>query len=286
MSSAAPLGVFDSGVGGLSVLAEIRRVLPHEDVLYLGDTAHVPYGSRSEDEVIALTERAMLALQARGVKAVVVACNTAAAFSLSRVRQRFPFPVIGLVPAVKPAALATRTGHIAVLATPVTMKGQLLHDVIRDHAAPLGVQVTKVVNLKLVPLVEAGLADSAQTRRELRDTLAPLLDGRVDQLVLGCTHYPFLAGSIRAEFGNAFTLVDSGDGVARQTRRVLEEAGLLNLQEGAGQVTYLVTGNVDAARPVIEMLTCDTAPAETSHNEVQINRVADPEPLRIEFIQT
>lgn len=289
MEASAPLGVFDSGVGGLSVLAHLQRVMPHEDVLYLGDTAHVPYGGRSETEVITLTERALRALQARGVKAAVVACNTAAAFSLSRVRATFPFPVIGLVPAVKPAALASRTGHIAVLATPVTLKGQLLEDVIRDHATPRHVHVTRVSNLDLVPLVEAGLADSPQARAALRETLGPLRDRGVDQLVLGCTHYPFLARSIHAEFGNAFTLVDSGDGVARHTRTVLEREGLLNPQARAGQVTFLVTGDVHAARTVMTALAHGTPQPERVHNGGQSNRAdagSRADPLRIEHIQT
>ncbi|WP_295818995.1 glutamate racemase [uncultured Deinococcus sp.] len=287
MSSSAPVGVFDSGVGGLSVLAELRRELPHEDVLYLGDTAHVPYGDRSEEDVIDLTERAVAALEARGVKAVVVACNTAAAFSLSRVRSRFAFPVIGLVPAVKPAAQATRTGRVAVLATPVTLKGQLMKDVIRDHAEPLGVEVTGVVNLKLVPLVEAGHADSPEARAELRATLAPLRDAGVDQLVLGCTHYPFLAPAIRAEFGDTFTLVDSGAGVARHTRRVLEQGQLLNTQTRPGTVTYLVTGSVEAASPVIAALSTtplSTTPrSENGHSELHLPAAAT---LRIESIHT
>ncbi|MBB5376290.1 glutamate racemase [Deinococcus metalli] len=280
MASSAPVGVFDSGVGGLSVLADLRRELPHEDVLYLGDTAHVPYGSRSEDDVIDLTERAVAALYTRGVKAVVVACNTAAAFSLSRVRSRFPFPVIGLVPAVKPAALATRSGKVAVLATPVTLRGQLMRDVIRDHAEPLGVHVEGVVNLKLVPMVEAGLADSPQMREELRRTLGPLRDAGVDQLVLGCTHYPFLAPAICAEFGGAFALVDSGAGVARHTRRVLDGAGLLNDSPAPGQVTYLVTGDVEAVRPVIATLS-----AQNGHSGEHLPAAA-PAPLRIESIHT
>ncbi|WP_309572618.1 glutamate racemase [Deinococcus sp.] len=297
MSSSAPVGVFDSGVGGLSILAELRRELPCEDFVYLGDTAHVPYGGRSEDDVIDLTERAVAALQERGVKAVVVACNTAAAFSLSRVRSRFPFPVIGLVPAVKPAALATRTGKIAVLATPVTLKGQLMRDVIRDHAEPLGVSVEGVVNLKLVPLVEAGHAGSPEMREELRRTLSPLRDAGVDQLVLGCTHYPFLAPAIRAEFGDAFALVDSGEGVARHTRHVLEHGGLLSEHRTPGQVTYLVTGSVEDARPVIATLSGTqsgimggTTAAETGHSGKHFTAAAPEEltseALRIESIHT
>ncbi|NTY01215.1 glutamate racemase [Deinococcus sp. JMULE3] len=224
--SDAPLGVFDSGVGGLSVLGDLRRALPGEDLLYLADTAHVPYGARPDGEIRDLTARAVSALHARGVKGVVVACNTASAFSLGDLRSRFDMPVIGLVPAVKPAVLATRSGVVGVLATPGTMRGTLLADVIREFADPAGVQVLKAVSTELVPLVEAGQAESARAREVLREILTPLAEAGADGLVLGCTHYPFLAGSIRAEFGETFTLLDSGAAVARHTRRVLEERGL------------------------------------------------------------
>ena len=211
MSSEAPLGVFDSGVGGLSVLAEVRRELPGEDVLYLADTAHLPYGERSDDDLRDLTARAVAALRARGAKAVVVACNTASAFGLSHVRAAHPdLPILGLVPAVKPAVQATRSGVVGVLATPGTLRGTLLSDVIREWAGPAGVQVLKALSTELVPLVEAGQAQGARTRAVLREVLTPLADAGADQLVLGCTHYPFLAPAIRAEFGGTFGLLDSG----------------------------------------------------------------------------
>lgn len=280
MSSAAPIGVIDSGVGGLSVLAELRRALPAEDWLYLGDTAHMPYGARPDHEIRELTDRAVSALHARGVKAVVVACNTASAFSLDHLRARFELPIIGLVPAVKPAVQATRSGVVGVLATPGTLRGTLLRDVIEQFAVPAGVQVLQAVSTELVPLVEAGQAQSARTREVLRDVLTPLAQAGADQLVLGCTHYPFLAQSIRAGFGETFTLVDSGAAVARHTRRVLEGAGLLCGGHGAGQVSYLVTGNVETVRPVITTL----AP-ENGHNGRHIPSVA-PQLPRIESIQT
>ncbi|MFT2721809.1 glutamate racemase [Deinococcus sp. A31D244] len=252
--SDAPLGVFDSGVGGLSVLADLRRALPGEDLLYLADTAHVPYGARPDHEIRDLTDRAVSALHVRGVKCVVVACNTASAFSLGHLRSRFEMPIIGLVPAVKPAVLSTRSGVVGVLATPGTMRGTLLADVIREFADPAGVQVMRAVSTELVPLVEAGQADSARTRSVLREILTPLAQAGADGLVLGCTHYPFLAGSIRAEFGDAFTLLDSGPAVARHTRRVLTERGLLSGREAGGQERFLVTGDVERAAPVIAAL--------------------------------
>ena len=279
MASGAPLGVFDSGVGGLSILAQLRRELPHEDILYLGDTAHVPYGARPDEEIRDLTDRAITALHRRGVKAVVNACNTSSAFSLDHLRSRFSIPIIGLVPAVKPAVQATRTGVVGVLATPGTLRGTLLADVIAQWADPAGVQVLKAVSTELVPLVEAGQAGSARTREVLREILRPVADAGADQLVLGCTHYPFLAGSIHAEFGDQFTLVDSGAAVARHTRNTLDRAGLLHDQPTPGQVTYLVTGSPDAARPVIATLT-----APTGHNGDKSTRAAPP--LRIEPITT
>lgn len=258
----APLGVFDSGVGGLSVLAELRRAMPSERFLYLADTAHVPIGARTDEDIRDLTGRAVAALHARGAKGVVVACNTASAFSLQHLRERFvpdrvgaTFPVIGLVPAVKPAVAATRSGVVGVLATPGTLRGTLLRDVIREFADPAGVRVLTAVSAELVPLVEAGQACSERTRAVLRETLAPLAKAGADQLVLGCTHYPFLAGSIRAEFGDTFMLLDSGAAVARHTRNVLLSAGLLRPEGAGGEVTYLVTGNPEIVHPVITTLT-------------------------------
>lgn len=280
--SDAPLGVFDSGVGGLSVLGDLRRALPGEALLYLADTAHVPYGARPDHEIRELTARAVSALHARGVKGVVVACNTASAFSLGDLRSRFDMPVIGLVPAVKPAVLATRSGVVGVLATPGTMRGTLLADVIREFADPAGVQVLKAVSTELVPLVEAGQADSARAREVLREILTPVAQAGGDQLVLGCTHYPFLSGSIRAEFGHTFTLLDSGAAVARHTRRVLEERGLLSARTSGGTEGFLVTGDPARAAPVItELLSRALGPANVQ-NEGEVHRA----PPRIECMQT
>lgn len=280
MSSGLPIGVFDSGVGGLSILAELRRALPQENFLYLGDTAHVPYGLRPDEEIRQLTARAVTALHAQGVKAVVNACNTSSAFSLAHLRDRFQMPVIGLVPAVKPAVQATKTGVVGVLATPGTMRGTLLHDVIQEFAEPAGVQVLKAVSPELVPLVEAGKSNSPEARTVLREVLMPLREAGADQLVLGCTHYPFLARSIQAEFGDAFALVDSGSAVARHTRNVLERAELLSSRTEVGNVRYFVTGDVEAAQAVFENLA-----GEIRHNEGHFT-AAGHLPLRIEPIST
>ena len=258
-SAASPIGVFDSGVGGLSVLRELRAALPHEDVLYYADQAHCPYGERPPDQIEALTLAAVRWLGEQGCKLVVIACNTACAFSLTTVRRVLEaegetLPVVGLVPALKPAVLHTRSRVVGVFATPVTLGGSLLREVVAEYADPAGVRVLPAFHPALVPLVEAGGAGSAQARALLREVLSPLAAAGADSLVLGCTHYPFLASSIRAEFGHTFALFDSGAGVARRTRSLLERGGLLNPGTAAGSLQLYTTGQPDAAAGVARQL--------------------------------
>ncbi len=256
---AAPIGVFDSGVGGLSVALEIRAHLPQESICYLGDTAHVPYGERSDEEIRALTIRAARWLAARGCKVMVVACNTASAFSLDHLREHYgdALPVIGLVPAVKPAVSLTHSGRVGVLATPGTLRGELLREVIDREALPRGVAVLTAISPALVPMIEAGAEHSAACRDELTRVLDPLVDAGIDQLVLGCTHYPFLKPVLGGLYGPQLHLVDSGAAVARQTGRVLSRCGRLRGPAGADLRTpptfkVHVTGAPKASQAVIE----------------------------------
>jgi glutamate racemase len=256
----APIGVFDSGMGGLSVVQDLQAHLPHESFYYFADTAHVPYGCRSDDDIRQLTAHAVAWLHGAGCKAVVVACNTASAFSLTALREHYGagFPIIGLVPAVKPAVAATKTGVIGVLATVGTLRGTLLHDVIRDVATPAGVQVLTAVSPKLVPFVEQGRQNSAECAAELLQILSPLAAAGADQLVLGCTHYPFLKPSITRLFGGQFELIDSGMAVARQTGRVLLQHGLacpaLVDTTGEAALAVWVSGDVEMAQYVLGVL--------------------------------
>ncbi len=252
-----PIGVFDSGVGGLSVLDHLKRLLPHETFVYFADTANCPYGERSPEEIGRLTLRAVRWLEGHGCKLVVIACNTACAFSLHSVRSAVGVPVVGLVPALKPAVEQTQSGVVAVFATPVTLEGSLLREVTEKYAAPAGVKVLKVWQRELVPLVEAGQADSRYTREVLRDLLTPTLQAGADALVLGCTHYPFLIPALRAEFGDAFRLHDSGAGVAKRTRALLEGAGLLKMQPQAGLTQLYATGDASTIRTVAPHLYSD-----------------------------
>ncbi|MGH2521615.1 MAG: glutamate racemase, partial [Anaerolineales bacterium] len=189
------IGIFDSGVGGLSVLREIRARLPHADLLYFGDNAHIPYGPRSLAEVRAFAEAISHFLLACGAQVIVLACNTASAAALKHLRATFPnAPFVGMEPAVKPAAEQTQTGVVGVLATPATFQGELFNSVVERFAQ--GVTVLPQVCAGLVQQIEAGALDSPQTEAMLRGWVEPLLAQNIDALVLGCTHYAFVIPSL------------------------------------------------------------------------------------------
>ena len=255
----APIGIFDSGIGGLSVAQEIARHLPNEHIVYYADTAHVPYGPRDDREIRELTAHAIEWLYRKGCKVAVVACNTASAFSLDYLRTHYgeDFPIIGLVPALKPAVLQSKTKTVAVLATPATFRGQLIKEVVERFAAPAQVQVMPVTNLDLVPFVEAGAQMSAACLQTLQDVLQPAVDQGADFLVLGCTHYPFLKPAIQHIFGQKLTLIDSGLAVARQTARILIKNELLFEQDrkDAVRIECYVSGqNAENLKPILSRL--------------------------------
>ena len=257
--ASAPIGIFDSGVGGLSVAQEIARYLPHERIVYYADTAHVPYGPRSDAEIRALTAQAIEWLYRQGCKVAVVACNTASAFSLEYLRAHYGenFPIIGLVPALKPAVLQSKTKTVAVLATPATFRGKLIQDVVQRFAEPAQVTVIPVTCLDLVPFVEAGEAMSDACCQTLKTILQPALLQGADYLVLGCTHYPFLKGAIESVFGQKMTLIDSGFAVARQTSRILIKNALLFEQQMQHKIRiqcYVSGQNANQLRPVLTHL--------------------------------
>lgn len=236
----APIGIFDSGVGGLSVWREIVRQLPHEDTLYLADSAHCPYGSRSAEEIRHLSEAAAAFLVGRGCKALVVACNTASAAALEHLRAVLDLPIVGMVPALKPAVQQSRAGRVGVLATGVALHGELFHEVHRQFAG--GTTVYTATCPGLVELVEDSQVEAPETEALLCHCLDPLLDTGIDVLVLGCTHYPFLEPVIRRIAGPDLVLLDPSPAVARQTRRVLASEGLLAARTRAGQHVFFTSG--------------------------------------------
>ena len=188
----APIGLFDSGVGGLSVYLHLAQQLPHERYVYYADTLHVPYGNRDSEDIKALTLAAVAWLYQQGCKLIVIACNSASAYALETARRYYPqLLIVGLVPALKPAVLASKTHHVAVLATKATLNGALLNDVITNVAIPHATRVSKYFDPNLVPWVESGMPKDSKTAQDLRLQLQQFSQDGVDQLVLGCTHYPF-----------------------------------------------------------------------------------------------
>ncbi|MBX3057064.1 MAG: glutamate racemase [Anaerolineae bacterium] len=234
------IALFDSGVGGLSVLTHIRAQLPGENLLYLADQAHVPYGPRSHAEIIQFCEGITRFFLAQQAKAVVIACNRASAAALTLLRERFPdVPFVGMEPAVKPAAQQTKTGKVGVLATVGTLESERYASLMARFAGDVTVWEDPCVGL--VELIEAGQTDTPEMEQFLRRTLAPMLSNGVDTLVLGCTHYPFIRPSL-TRIAPHLTIIDPAPAVAQQTHRVLQQANLLSPSTNGGQITLLTTG--------------------------------------------
>lgn len=248
-----PVGIFDSGVGGLSVWREIVRELPHESTVFVADQAHLPYGPRPADEVLGFAERITTELVERGCKAIVVACNTASAAALKTLRERHPgTPFVGMEPAVKPAAQSSRRQVVAVLATPGTLQGRMFADAVQRFAG--GVKVLRQPCPGLVEQIERGELDTPATRELLHGLLLPAMDAGADTLVLACTHYPFVAPAIRAIVGDGVQIIDPAPAVARQLARVLEERGLAALPDGRPAHRFFTTGDPAALQAALRRL--------------------------------
>jgi len=235
-----PVGIFDSGIGGLSVAREIRRLLPAEHLLYVADSAYVPYGDRTVGEVRARTLAAGRWLQEQGARILVVACNTASGAALELLRECLSIPVVGLEPAVKPAVAASQNGRVGVMATVGTLRSERYARLVENHAN--GSRVIPQPCPGLADMIEDGHLDDDLLRASIDGYVAPLKEAGVDTVVLGCTHYPFVREQIAAALGPEVRIVDSGPAIARQTERVLREAGELE-PGGPGSLRILTTGD-------------------------------------------
>ena len=238
MDSNDYIAVFDSGVGGISVLRHLVRLMPQERFLYFGDSANAPYGTRTKEEVKALTLAAAEKLHARGIKALVVACNTATSAAIGDLRAAYPdLPVIGIEPALKLAANMFPRGSIGVMATPMTLREEKFNQLMARFSESCTIH--KLPAPGLVELVESGKADSPEAEEFLRQLFAPY--GQLDALVLGCTHYPFVIPALSRIFRGKVALLDGGEGTARQTKRLLAEKNLL--RTGVGEVLMENSGD-------------------------------------------
>jgi glutamate racemase len=238
----APIGVFDSGVGGLSILRPLRAQLPAEPIVFFADQAHVPYGPRPLDEVQRFSVGITRFLIDQGAKLIIVACNTASAAALQHLRGVFPgMAFVGMEPAVKPAAEQTRTRRVGVLATPATFQGALFASVVERFAQ--GVRVIPQTLPGLVERIEAGDLDGPETRRIVEAAVRPLVAQGVDTLVLACTHYPFVIPWVEEVAGPGVQVIDPSPAIARQAARLLAEGGKLAPAGEAGVTTLVTSGN-------------------------------------------
>lgn len=250
----APVGIFDSGVGGLSVLREIYHLLPAENLIYFGDQAHVPYGPRPLEEVRKFTFEAAQFFVDQGVKVLVIACNTASAAALKELRVARPdLPIVGMEPAVKPAAEQTRTGRVGVLATPATFQGALYASVVERFAQE--VTLFQSTCPGLVAQIEKGELDAPETRRILEEAIHPMLAQQIDTIVLGCTHYPFVIPLIQQVAGPGVRVIDPAPAVARQTWRVLQQQGLLRPSAPSARILFFTSGEMEQMARLIPRLT-------------------------------
>jgi len=268
MPDARPIGFFDSGVGGLTVLREVLRRLPAESTVYLGDNARAPYGPRSDEEVIRFSTECLDELAAREVKTIVVACNTSSALALAFLRRRYDLPILGVVrPGAAAAALATRNRCVGVIATEATVRSRAYFQAIKDEN-PF-VEVYEHATPELVPLVEAGFLDGLVAEAAVARAIAPLIgeadraadsvfprgrSGRIDTLLLGCTHYPLLAPIIARQAGPGIAVIDSASATASSLASLLEVEGLLAPSGARASHTQLTTGDIDAFRRTAEQL--------------------------------
>ena len=259
MAQAAPIGIFDSGIGGLSVLRHIHQNLPYENLLYFADSAYAPYGDRSEAEISARSLAVAEFLLQRGVKALVVACNTATTAAIKAIREAYPnLPVIGIEPGLKPAAAQSHSKIVGVLATKATLLSTRILTLKKQISAASDVHFELQACVGLVDQIEKGELLSAQTAQLLRRYIAPLIEQDADTLVLGCTHYPFvrpLIEEITSSLSiNPIAIIDTGDAVSRQLTRVLSNNSLLQSPQQQGNVTAFTTGSQTALKTAFNSL--------------------------------
>jgi glutamate racemase len=257
-----PIGIFDSGIGGLTVVRQIRQVLPQEDLVYLGDTARVPYGTKSPSTVIRFSCEDTQFLLQQNVKAVVAACNTASAWALPTLEKKFKVPVFGvIIPGVRAALNHTKTGRIGIIGTSATIRSKAYSNglLARNDSLKIFARACPL----LVPLVEEGWTNHAVTKAVLREYLAPLQRHRIDTLILGCTHYPLLARTIRHVVGKGPVLINSAEACARYVQERLESMGLLAAgRKRAGRLQPFVTDETDRFAELAErFLGMPTEPA-------------------------
>ncbi|MHA7056024.1 glutamate racemase [Aquimarina sp. M1] len=244
------IGIFDSGVGGTSIWKEIALAMPNENTTYLADSKYAPYGKRDKDEIISLSIKNTKKLLDLHCKIIVVACNTATTNAIKILRERFDIPFIGIEPAIKPAALHTKTQKVGVLATKGTLSSELFAKTSDQYAN--NIEVIEVIGTGLVELIEEGKIQTTEMYILLSSYIQPLVDKNIDYLVLGCSHYPYLIPILRKMLPVGIDIIDSGEAVARQTKVVLSKKNLLNTSSEEGDHTFYTNGSLPILRKILK----------------------------------
>lgn len=249
MKNTNPIGLFDSGVGGTSIWREIHTILPYENTMYLADSKHAPYGLKSKDEIIALSIKNTEFLLHKNCKIIVVACNTATTNAIQELRAKYDVPFIGIEPAIKPAALQSKTQCIGILATKGTLSSTLFHKSITNHP---DVRIIEQIGHGLVQLIESGTIDSPEMRQLLKGYLEPMVEQNIDYLVLGCSHYPYLIPQIKKLIPAHIKIIDSGEAVAKQTKKILEAHNLLNTSTTPATPVFYSNSDLAVLRSILD----------------------------------
>ena len=241
-----PIGIFDSGVGGTSIWKEIQKLMPHESTIYLADSKNAPYGEKSKERIVELSVKNTEFLIEKGCKLIVVACNTATTNAIVLLREKYEVPFIGIEPAIKPAALLSKSKTVGILATKGTLSSSLFSSTSANHAH--GIRILEQEGTGLVPLIEQGKIETKETEALLKKYLQPMIDEGMDHLVLGCTHYPYLIPVLKKLLPEHVQIIDSGEAVAKQTKTVLERDKLLNNAKIKGGHQFFTNADVDILR--------------------------------------
>lgn len=245
----SPIGIFDSGIGGTSIWRELTSLLPQENTIYLSDSLNAPYGEKSPEKIIEFSIKNSELLLDRGCKLIVVACNTATTNAIKTLRKTYDVPFIGIEPAIKPAALQTKTNRIGILATKGTLSSSLFYQTSEQFASTS--EVIEQEGTGLVELIESGQINSLKMTTLLHTYLNPMLEKNIDHLVLGCSHYPYLIPQITAILGPNVTIIDSGLAVARQTKTILKQHNLLNLKLTNGEHHFFSNSTLEILKNVL-----------------------------------
>lgn len=241
-----PIGIFDSGVGGSSIWKEIHKLLPLEHTIYLADSKNAPYGNKTAEEITNLSIKNTEKLLALGAKIIVVACNTATTNSIATLRKNYDIPIIGIEPAIKPAALQTTAKSIGILATKGTLSSALFSKTTREFTKDIN--VVEIIGEGLVPLIEAGNLDGPEMVSLLKKHTKPMIAANVDYVVLGCSHYPYIIPQLKAILPDNVTIIDSGEAVARQTKTVLQSMDMLRDENTAPKLQFFTNAETDTLK--------------------------------------